>query len=382
MNAVATGTVPNKPLSGITVVSIEQALAAPLCTSRLADAGARVIKIERAEGDFARGYDSAVHGVASYVVWTNRGKESLVLNLKDEEDLVLLHRLLAKADVFVQNLAPGATDRLGLGSETLRARYPSLVTCDITGYGDGPYRDMKAYDFLVQCESGLVSVSGAPGAPGRFGVSICDIGAGMNAALGVMTALLHRERTGTASGISVSLFDTAADWMSVPLAHFDFGGQAPEPVGMGHPSMAPYGAYLTADDQPLVIAVQNNREWARLCEEVLERPEMVTDSRFRTNNDRVAHRASMDEVLVPTFAGHTVEALRKLLDRAGIAYGAVSTVARLSDHPQLRRWPMDVAGHEVQLVAPPVQTSFDDGRFRPVPDIGEHNHALRAEFSA
>jgi crotonobetainyl-CoA:carnitine CoA-transferase CaiB-like acyl-CoA transferase len=371
-----------KPLSGITVVSIEQALAAPLCTCRLADAGARVIKVERPEGDFARGYDSAVHGVSSYVVWTNRGKESLVLDLKQAEDLALLQRILGKADVFVQNLAPGAADRLGLASEDLRHRYPQLVTCDITGYGDGPYQDMKAYDFLVQCESGLVSVSGAPGAPGRFGVSICDIGAGMNAAQGVITALLHRERTGEATGVTVSLFDTATDWMSVPLAHLEHGGKAPEPVGMRHPSMAPYGAYLTADDHQIVIAVQNNREWARLCSAVLLRPELADDARFATNNDRVAHRSAVDEVLDRRFGELPLEELRKLLDRSGIAYGAVNSVEQLSAHPQLRRWPMTVNGHDVSVVAPPLQTPFDDHAFRPVPAIGQDTDALRAEFSA
>lgn len=369
-----------KPLAGMTVVSIEQALAAPLCTCRLADAGARVIKVERPEGDFARGYDAAVHGVASYVVWTNRGKESLVLDLKQPDDLALLHRVLATADVFVQNLAPGAAARLGLDSAALRARYERLVTCDITGYGDGPYRDMKAYDFLVQCESGLVSVSGEEGHPGRFGVSICDIGAGMNAAQGVLAALLHRERSGVATGVSVSLFDTAADWMSVPLAHHDYGGRAPRPVGMHHPSMAPYGAYPCAGGEQVVIAVQNNREWGRLCREVLDRPDLADDVRFATNNARVAHREALDEVLGSHCRGVGLEHLRQHLDAAGIAFGAVNSVAQLSEHPQLRRWPMTVAGEPVEVVAPPLQTAFDDGAFAPVPDLGEHTEAIRREF--
>ena len=371
----------NKPLTGMTVVSIEQALAAPLCTSRLADAGARVIKVERPEGDFARGYDSAVHGVASYVVWTNRGKESLVLDLKNPADLELLHRVLAEADVFVQNLAPGAADRLGLGSEGLRQRYPRLVTCDILGYGDGPYRDMKAYDFLVQCESGLVSVSGAPGAPGRFGVSICDIGAGMNAAQGVVTALLHRERTGEATGVKVSLFDTAADWMSVPLVHLEYGGKAPQPVGMQHPSMAPYGAYPSGDGHELVIAVQNNREWAKLCSDVLDRPELATDARFETNNARVSNHDALDEAIIAGFAKFDLKELENALNKAGIAFGAVNSVQQLSEHPQLRRWPMTVNGEHVDFVAPPLQTPFDDGHFREVPTIGQHTEAIRAEFA-
>lgn len=371
-----------KPLAGMTVVSIEQALAAPLCTCRLADAGARVIKVERAEGDFARGYDSAVNGVASYVVWTNRGKESLVIDLKAPDDLDLLHKVLATADVFVQNLAPGATDRLGLGSAELRQRYPQLITCDITGYGDGPYQEMKAYDFLVQCESGLVSVSGAPGAPGRFGVSICDIGAGMNAAQGVMTALLHRERTGENTGVTVSLFDTAVDWMSVPLVHLEYGGKAPQPVGMQHPSMAPYGAYSAGDGHELVIAVQNNREWARLCADILKRPDLVSDPRFDTNNSRVQNRAAMDALLVEGFTRFSLPELEKALNAAGIAFGAVNSVEQLSAHPQVRRWPISVNGAEVQYVAPPIQTPFDEGRYRPVPEIGENTESIRAEFAS
>jgi crotonobetainyl-CoA:carnitine CoA-transferase CaiB-like acyl-CoA transferase len=371
-----------KPLEGITVVSIEQALAAPLCSCRLADAGARVIKVERPEGDFARGYDDAVHGVASYFVWTNRGKESVVLDLKAASDVALLHRILAGADVFIQNLAPGATDRLGLGSAALRGRYPRLITCDITGYGEGPYRDMKAYDFLVQCESGLVSISGAPGAPGRFGVSICDIGAGMNAAQGVMQALFHRERTGEATGFSVSLFDTAADWMSVPLVHEEYGRGAPQPMGMQHPSMAPYGAYRAGDGNELVIAIQNDREWAKLCEIVLERPELTRDPRFATNNDRAANRAAVSAVIDERFARLGLGALKVVLDLAGIAYGSVNSVAQLAEHPQLRRWPMTVAGQPVEYVAPPLQTPFDDGRFRDVPALGQHTAAIRAEFSS
>lgn len=372
----------NKPLTGITVVSLEQALAAPLCSCRLADAGARVIKIEREEGDFARGYDSVVHGEASYFVWTNRGKESLVLNLKEAEDLNLLQRILAKADVFIQNLAPGATERLGLGSDSLRQQHPQLITCDIMGYGEGPYEDMKAYDFLVQCESGLVAISGAPAAPGRFGVSICDIGAGLNAVTGILQALFQRERTGEATGIKVTLFDTAADWMSVPLAHFEHGGKAPQPVGLQHPSMAPYGAYQSGDGHKLVIAIQNNREWAKFCKAVLQRPHMITDERFASNNARVAHRAALDEVIDACFAGYSLEALKSLLYQTGIAYASVNTVAQLAQHPQLRRWSMPVAGEVIEFIAPPVQTAFDEGHFKEVPRLGEHSQAIRAEFAA
>lgn len=370
-----------KPLDGILVVSIEQALAAPLCSCRLADAGARVLKIERAAGDFARGYDSVVHGEASYFVWTNRGKESVVLNLKESEDASLLHRILTKADVFIQNLAPGATERLGFGAESLRARYPQLVTCDIFGYGDGPYRDMKAYDFLVQCESGLVSISGAPEGYGRIGVSICDIGAGMNAYGAIVQALFLRERTGQGSGLQVSLFDTAADWMTVPLMHHDYGGKAPRRAGMKHPSLAPYGGYLTKEGEMVVIAIQNNREWDRFCTELLERPDMVGDPRFETNNVRVANRSEMDKVINSIFGQYTRTDLEKKLNETGIAYGAVNSVVDLSNHPQLRRQPMIVNDEVVQMVASPIITEFDRDEFGVVPELGEHTNKVRQEFA-
>ena len=371
----------DKPLSGMTVFSIEQALAAPLCSCRLADAGARVIKVERPEGDFARGYDSVIYGESSVFVWANRGKESVVLDLKDRRDIELIHRILAKSDVFIQNLAPGATDRLGLGSDSLRERYPRLVTCDILGYGDGPYRDMKAYDFLVQCESGLVSVSGEAGHPGRFGVSICDIGAGLNAAQGVLLALMQRERTGVAAGVKVSLFDAAADWMNVPLAYFDYSGRTLEPLGMQHPFMAPYGAYRSGDGLQLVIAIQNDREWAKFCEAVLERSDMSRDPRFSSNDARVVNRAAIDEVINARFARCTLQDLKDLLLSAGVAYGSGNSVAQLSSHPQLRRWPMEVAGRMINPVAPPVQTAYDEGAFRKAPGIGEHTEAIRREFA-
>jgi crotonobetainyl-CoA:carnitine CoA-transferase CaiB-like acyl-CoA transferase len=270
---------PRGPLDGIVVVALEQAVAAPYCSSRLADAGARVIKIERPEGDFARGYDGAAHGQSSYFVWINRGKESIALDLKQPTDLALLERLIAQADVFIQNLAPGATARMGIGSEVLRARYPSLITCDISGYGEsGPLYKMKAYDLLVQAESGLVAVSGAPGegveSLGRIGVSVCDINAGMNALIGIQQALLQRARTGCGSGVQVSLFGSAAELMSVPYLQTRYGGKAPQRVGLKHPTIAPYGAYTCADGRDIVISIQNEREWADFCNIVLRRPEL------------------------------------------------------------------------------------------------------------
>lgn len=371
-----------KPLEGMIVVTLEQAVAAPLCSSRLADAGARVIKVERETGDFARGYDTVVHGESAYFVWTNRGKESLVLNLKDSEDQSLLHRILAKADVFLQNLAAGATARLGFDSDLLREKYPRLVTCDISGYGEGPYRDMKAYDFLIQSESGIVSISGAPQAYGRVGVSICDIGAGLNAYGAILQALLLRERSGKGSGVKVSLFDTAADWMTVPLMHHDYGGRAPQRVGLMHPTIAPYGGYQCKNDEIVVISIQNNREWATFCKEILQRPDMIDDARFCDNHARVANREQMDQIINAVFGQYTRSELGELLNKHRIAFGAVNSVADFSAHPQLRRKSMPVNGEMAQMVASPIITDYDDEQFAPLPELGEHTVAIRAEFLA
>lgn len=369
-----------KPLSGILVVSLEQAVAAPLCSCRLADAGARVIKVERPGGDFARGYDRAVHGQASYFVWLNRGKESVVLDLKEKADLGLLRRMLADADVFIQNLAPGATERLGLGSEDLRKAYPRLITCDISGYGDGPYRDMKAYDLLIQAETGMVSVSGPPGEYGRIGVSVCDIAAGMNAASGILEALLLRERTGKATGIKTSLFDSAADWMTVPYVHHKYGEKPPEQVGLNHPSIAPYGGYRTGDGETLVISIQNNQEWARFCRHILQRPALIDDPLFCDNNARVAHRPALDEIIHAVFASYTRSDLEDKLREQAIAFGAVNSVADLAKHLQLRLRPMEVDGKIAHMIAPPVIREDDEKSFPPVPKPGEHTEKVKAEF--
>ncbi|MEE9255164.1 MAG: CaiB/BaiF CoA-transferase family protein, partial [Pseudomonadales bacterium] len=325
-----------KPLEDRLVLALEQAVAAPLCTSRLADAGARVIKVERAEGDFARAYDDVVDGQSAYFVWLNRGKESLVCDIKHSDDQALVHRILERADVFVQNLAPGAAARAGFGSDALRARYPRLITCDISGYGeDGPYRDMKAYDLLVQAESGLVSVTGSPDEGGRVGVSVCDIAAGLNALIGIQQALIQRGQTGRGSSVKVSLFDGMADWMTVPYLH-GVHGEAPKRVGLNHPSIAPYGGYRVADGSLIVICVQNQREWVRFCNEVLEQPEMAEDALFADNMARVENRAALDRRITSVFDRHTRESLRRKLDEAAIAYGAVNDVAALAAHPQLR----------------------------------------------
>lgn len=372
-----------KPLAGVTVVSIEQALAAPLCTGRLAEMGARVIKIERAEGDFARGYDAAANGQSSYFVWTNRGKESVVLDIKDPDDAALVHRLLGEADVFVQNLAPGALERAGFGSESLRKRHPRLITCDISGYGThNAASKLKAYDLLVQCESGLAGITGAPDACGRIGVSICDIGAGMNATIAVLSALALRASTGQGSGVSVSLFDGAADWMTIPYLHEVYGGGAPTRQGLKHPSIAPYGAFRTIDGDEIVISIQNEREWRQFCAAFLEQPEVAEDARFSSNTSRVHNRDALDRVIADGFARIGSDEALKRLSAANTAYGQVRSIAQMAEHPALRTWPMTVDGEELRMIAPAVRAPWDSQRFPAVPRLGEHTASIRAEFTS
>lgn len=375
-----------KPYEDLLVVSLEQAVAAPLCSNHFAQGGARVIKIERDTGDFARKYDKAVKGSASYFVWANHGKESLCLDIKNPEDAQLLTDILSKADVFIQNLAPGAAARAGFSADSLLEKNPRLIVCAISGYGEeGTYRDMKAYDFLIQCESGLVSVNGAPGAPGRIGVSVCDIGASMNAIIGIQKALFAREKTGEGSVVRVSLFDTAADWMTVPLMHADYAGKAPEPVGLAHPSIAPYGGFETADGEILAISIQNEREWKRLCADVLGQPDMAADERFCDAAKRVQNRTPLDASVAAFFKTKTRAELEALLRSAAIAFGAVNSVDRFSAHPQLRRTEVTLeTGEAAQLVANPVRHSFEaeDAAFGKVPSLGEHSEAIRAEFGA
>ena len=371
-----------RPLDGVLVVALEQAVAAPYCSSRLADAGARVIKIERPEGDFARGYDRAVHGESSYWVWINRGKESVALDLKKPDDLALLERMLAQADVFIQNLAPGATDRLGIGSAALRARHPRLVTCDLNGYGDdGELFGLKAYDLLVQAESGLVSVSGAPGEWGRIGVSLCDITAGMNALLGIQQALLQRARTGRGSAVKVSLFGSAAELMSVPYLQARYGGKAPERVGLKHPTIAPYGAFTCADGRDIVISIQNEREWAAFCRTVLRRPELLEDPRCANNAARVANRPFVDGVVAEVFGALPSAAVFDRLTDAQTAFGRVNSVHDLIEHPQLRTRPMEVHGRSVEVPASPWGVEWDAGFFAEAPALDAHGTAIRAEFA-
>jgi crotonobetainyl-CoA:carnitine CoA-transferase CaiB-like acyl-CoA transferase len=371
-----------KALDGILAVTVEQAVAAPYCTSRLADAGARVIKIERPEGDFAREYDHVAHGESAYFVWLNRGKESIALDLKHGDDASLLHRIIARADVFVQNLAPGAAERAGFGSAALRERYPRLITCDISGYGeDGPYRDMKAYDLLVQSETGLASITGAPERPGRVGVSVADIACGMYAHAAILEALLLRARTGKGSGLAVSLFDAIADWMTVPLLHYDYGGKAPARMGLNHPSIAPYGAYRLFDGSEVVIAIQNEREWVKLCTDVLEQADLAAGPRFNSNTARVANRPALDAAIGAVFGRLTrTEAIRRLRE-ARIAFGSLNGVADLSAHAQLRRIETPAPSGPVQGVAPPARWAGETFEPGAVPAIGEHGEALRKEFA-
>jgi len=372
-----------RPLADLLVVSLEQAVAAPYCSSRLADAGARVIKIERPEGDFARGYDTAAKGYSSYFVWLNRGKQSLVADIKQPDDAGLVHRILRRADVFIQNLAPGAADRAGLGSAALRERYPRLITVDISGYGDGnDYATMKAYDLLVQAESGLAMITGHPAGPGRVGVSACDIACGMAAHAGILEALIERGITGRGKGLKVSLFDGMADWMNVPLLFYEGTGRAPERLGLAHPSICPYGAFASADGALVLISIQNEREWAEFCARFLDEPDLPQREGFETNVIRVANRATVDAHVAAAFARLSrVEAAAKLR-AANTAFGFVNDVAAFSRHPALRRMPVMTPNGPVSLAAPPVLFSDGPRALGPVPAVGEHSAAIRTEFAA
>lgn len=371
-------------LHGLLVVALEQAVAAPFCSSRLADAGARVIKVERqGSGDFARGYDKAANGESAYFVWLNRGKESIELDIKDTADRALLDRMLARADVFLQNLAPGVLEKLGLDSASLRARFPRLVTCGITGYGDdGPLRNAKAYDLLVQCESGLASITGTPDGPGRVGISVCDIATGMTAHAGICEALIERQRTGRGRGVSVAMFDTMADWMAVPLIFHDHAGRSTPRVGLSHPIIFPYGAYTCRDGDQIVISVQNEREWMRFCTVVLKRPDLIEDPRFRSNDSRSRNRDVLEPIITSAFAVLDRPQMLALLQEADVASGAVNDVAALSGHPQLDRSTIQCPSGEISLPAPPIRRSGGNISLGASPALGAHTAAIRREFAA
>ncbi len=373
----------SRPLFGVLAVALEQAVAAPFATARLADAGARVVKIERAGGDFARGYDDVVHGLSGFFIWLNRGKESVVLDIKDPEDAGLLHRMLASADVFVQNLAPSAAARAGFDSDELRDRHPRLITCDISGYGeDGPYRDMKAYDLLVQAESGLAAVSGGPEAPGRVGISACDIACGASAHAGIVEALFERERTGRGRGIALSLFHTMTDWMNVPVLQYIYAGKVMPRIGLSHPMIAPYGVYETGDGGKLLIGIQNEREWVNFCYRVLERPDLVESERFATNVKRVENRDEMNREIANLFGTLTRGEVIERLNTASIAFGSVNTIEEVAGHPQLRRARVATSVGPADIVAPALQWKGEEPDLGPVPEVGEHTEKIRAEFAA
>ncbi len=370
------------PLEGITVVSLEQAIAAPFCTRQLADLGARVIKVEReGGGDFARDYDARVNGQSSHFVWCNRSKESIALDLKTPRGVEVLGKLVAKADVFVQNLAPGAAARMGFGYETLKAAHPRLIVCDISGYGaDGPDRDRKAYDLLIQSEAGFLSVTGTPEAPSKAGCSIADIAAGMYAYSNILAALIERGRTGVGKQIDVSMLESMVEWMSHPL-YYTYQGAPPAPrVGAAHASIYPYGPFPAADGE-VMLGIQNDREWIAFCRLVLERPEVATDARFDTNPNRSANRAALHAIVAEAFAGlSSAEAVARL-DAAGIANAKVNDMAGVWGHRQLAargRWTeVGSPGGAIPALLPPGQT---EARMDPVPAPGEHTAAILAEL--
>ena len=369
-------------LQGLLVISLEQAVAAPYAAGRLADAGARVIKVERPEGDFARGYDADAKGQSSYFVWLNRGKESVALNLKQADDLQILKNMISKADIFIQNLMPGALERLGLSSAELRAADPGLITCDISGYGsNGPFQQMKAYDFLVQAEVGLAEITGAPEQPGRVGVSICDIAAGMTAHQAILQALYARSRTGKGRGIEVSLFHALADWMNVPYIQSQYGGRDIRRPGLHHPTIAPYGAYRCGDGRQLLLSIQNEREWQRLCSDVLQQPDLPENPKFSSNVKRVENRAALDDILSTVFAAHSIDQLAVMLQKAQIAFGRLNTMDDFAAHPQNRFVTVRTTGGELRILAPGALVNGVIAPLGAVPDLGANSTAIRDEFA-
>jgi crotonobetainyl-CoA:carnitine CoA-transferase CaiB-like acyl-CoA transferase len=366
-------------LEGVLVVALEHAVAVPFATRQLADLGARVVKVERpGTGDFARDYDRTVAGQASYFVWLNRGKESVELDIKDPDDRRILDALIGAADVFVSNLGPGAVDRLGLDAATLRARRPDLVHCTVSGYGQqGPYRTKKAYDLLVQCETGLLSVTGTDEAPAKAGLSVADIAAGMYAYTGSL-------RTGDGATLEVAMIDALGEWMSQPALFAAYSGQAPRRTGARHPSIAPYGPYRCGDGNSLFLAVQNDREWASLCTTLLERPALADAPAFRRNTDRVAHSDDLDPLITTALAGLTVDEAVRRLDECGIANARMRGADELLTHPQLlarNRWrEIDIPGGRALAMVPPVSFAGSEPVLKPVPRLGEHNRRIREEF--
>ncbi|MGW2074720.1 CaiB/BaiF CoA transferase family protein [Streptomyces sp. NPDC001953] len=376
------GPVTALPLEGITVVSLEQAVAAPFATRQLADLGARVIKIERpGVGDFARAYDESVHGQSSYFVWLNRSKESVTLDLKSPGGREVLDRLLVDADVFVQNLAPGATRRLGLGAEDLAECHPKLIVCDISGYGNrGPWADRKAYDLLVQCETGVVSLTGSPEEPAKVGISIADIAAGMYAYSGILTALIRRATTGRGTPVEVSLFEALSEWMGSPAYYTAYSGLEPARFGAQHATIAPYGPFTARDGGTVLLAIQNEREWASFCEIFLKAADIAADERFHRGSARVANREELNSLIGERFAGLDAAAAVELLDRANVANARLNSVAEYWDHPVLAgrdRWrDVETPGGPIRALLPPATLGGVTPRMDPVPAVGEHTDTV------
>jgi crotonobetainyl-CoA:carnitine CoA-transferase CaiB-like acyl-CoA transferase len=374
------------PLDGITVVSLEQAVSAPFCTRQLADYGARVIKIERpGEGDFARKYDRAVNGLSSYFVWLNRSKESVTLDVAQAAGREVIDRLLARADVFVQNLGPGAAARLGLDWSMLSERFPRLIVVDISGYGEGgPMSDRKAYDLLVQAETGLLSVTGPADTPSRAGVSIADIAAGMYAYSGTLLALLQRAKTGRGTRVGVSMLDALGEWMSQPTYFAKYSGSPPARTGASHPTIAPYGPHRAGDGREVLFGIQNDREWARFCADVLSAPELARDERFADTPQRVANRVELTRVIERAFATMTAEDVVRRLDSTGIANGRLNDVHDFAAHEQLRardRWrTIDTAAGRIDGLLPPTELGGEEPVMGALPEVGEHTSAILAEL--
>jgi itaconate CoA-transferase len=366
------------PLEGLIVIAVEQAVAAPFCSSRLADAGAHVIKVERPEGDFARGYDAAAKGQSSYFVWLNRGKNSVVIDLATKEGRQSLEQLITSADVLLQNLKPGSMDKLGFSLERLKKDYPSLICCTISGYGDdGPYAQRKAYDLLIQAESGLASITGGPEGPSRVGMSIVDVATGATAHAAILEALIARGRTGKGADIRISMFDVMADWLTVPLLNAEDGKQ-PQRMGLAHPSIAPYGVFRSKDGKDILISIQSEREWKKLCADVLGQPDLPSDPRFASVVERVRNRALTDKTVGDSFARLARDELLNKLAEADIAFAEVNTMADLAVHPHLRRIEVGTPNGKVAYPAPAAIVVDQPRHYGPVPGIGDHSEIPKA----
>ncbi|MFO7799516.1 CaiB/BaiF CoA transferase family protein [Rhodohalobacter sp.] len=371
-----------QPLKNVTIVSVEQAVSAPFASCRLADAGARVIKVERESGDFARDYDDSVNGESTYFAWVNRGKESIRINLKSEEGKKLFIKLVEKADIMIQNLKPGSMKKLGFGSESLRKKYPKLITCDISGYGEeGEYAEMKAYDNLVQAESGLIDVTGDDDMRAKVGISIADISTGMHAYSAILEALMHRDQTGVGVSIKLSMFDSMADWMMVPWFHQKYAGRTPQRKGVHHAEIAPYGPFKTADNRDVMIGIQNEREWKRFCNGVLNSAIEHSDERFMKNSERVKNVTLLNELIQNKVGKLSHERVIQLLKKHQIAFANLNTLEQFAEHPQLRLTEVEMNGEMIKMADRPARFTGFEIHFGKIPALGEHDEKIKKEFS-